>query len=84
MTPKGYKGIDPDTLEVGHAYRVDDKHVRLRRGFRIHGRFLGREIRETEESEGPIEVLLFEVEPRFGDAAVQLVDPEVLQAIEEA
>jgi hypothetical protein len=83
MTPKGYEGLDPDTLEPGHLYRVDYKHVRLRRGFRIHGRFLGRETRTLEEGEEPVEVLLFEVKPRFGDPAVQPVDPATLQSIGE-
>jgi hypothetical protein len=83
MTAHAYHGIDPDLLEPGHAYRVDYKHERLRRSFRLKGTFVGRDVRPIEEEGEPVDVLVFEVKPRFGEPAEQAVGLSTLQSIEE-
>jgi hypothetical protein len=78
------RGIDPADLEPGHAYQVDYKHVRLRRSFRAVGVYLGAEQRPPEEDEDePVDILVFEVKPRFGKPARLPIDVPTIQAINE-
>lgn len=65
-------------------YQVDHKHVRLRRSFRMIGTYVGTEQRPPAEAgDAPITVLVFEVKPRFGKPARQVVDVSQLQSIIE-
>jgi len=84
MGQKPNRGIDPADLEPGRTYQVDYKHVRLRRSFRTVGPFIGAEQRPPEEDEDePVDILVFEVKPRFGKAARQPIDVSLIQAIVE-
>lgn len=78
------RGIDPADLEPGHTYQVDYKHVRLRRSFRAVGVFIGAEQRPPQDDEEePVDVLVFEVKPRFGKPARLPIDVPAIQAINE-
>jgi hypothetical protein len=81
MTDKD-KGVPPIELETGQRYRVDYKHERLRRSFRFTGTFMGREDR-TEDDE-TVNMLVFEIRPRFGKPSRQPVDPATLVSIQKA
>jgi hypothetical protein len=76
------EGIDPDELETGQSYRVDYKYERLRRSFRFTGTFIGRE--ERDEDGETVNMLLFEIRPRFGKPSRQPVDPASLVSITKA
>ena len=76
--------IDPADLEPGRTYRVDHKHERLRRSFRLIGTFVAREQRPAEErGDEPVDVLVFEVKPRFGKPGRQVVEVSAIQSIIE-
>jgi hypothetical protein len=78
------RGIAPESLEPGHTYRVDHKHVQLRRTFRLIGTYVGTEQRPPYEAGGePVTVLVFEVKPRFGKPGRQVVDVSQVQSIGE-
>lgn len=71
-----------DALEVGHRYRVDYKHEKLRRTFRAKGTLLAPpEFRPAEGVTGMRWTLRIEVRPRFGSPAIQSVDSDVLTEI---
>ena len=77
-------GIEPESLVPGRIYRVDHRHVRLRRTFRMVGSYVGMETRPPAEPGGePLAVLVFEVKPRFGKPGRQIVDVTQIQLIEE-
>ncbi len=73
--------VDIDGLEIGARYRVDWKHERLRRTFRLVGTLVS--IDEGSE-DAAARVLTFEVKPRFGDPALQRVDGASVSAIRPA
>lgn len=77
--------IDPANLEPGRTYRVDHKHVRLRRSFRLVGTFVAHEQRPPEEGgDEPVDVLVFEVKPHFGKPGHQVVEVSAIQSINES
>ena len=84
MGQKENSGIQPADLEPGHAYQIDYKHVRLRRSFRAVGIYLGPEQRPPADDEDePVDILVFEVKPRFGKPARLPIDVPTIQAINE-
>lgn len=69
-------------LEVGRAYRVDYKHERLRRTFRVKATLLGvGPWRPAEGPEGGGFTLELETRPRFGSPSTFHVGTEVLTRI---
>ena len=82
MTDHEDATIVPDELEPGQSYRVDYKHERLRRSFRLTGTFVGREDRDSDGE--TVSMLVFEVKPRFGKPSRQPVDPATLVSITAA
>lgn len=84
MTPDADRGLDPATLEPGRTYQVDYKHEGLRRSFRIVGTYIGPEQRPpTQDETEPVDILVFEVKPRFAKPARQPVDVPLIQMIRE-
>lgn len=71
-----------DGLEIGRAYRVDYKHERLRRTFRVKGVLV--EVSAWRPAEGPTGggwMLTLESRPRFGGPSTFHVDTAVMTRI---
>lgn len=74
-----------DELEVGRRYRVDYKHERLRRTFRVTGELL--EVSPWHPADGPTGggwTLTLESRPRFGEPSRFQVQTDVVTGIAPA
>jgi len=78
-SPQGEGRIDVGALVIGSRYRVDWKHVQLRRSFRFVGTLLSVEPEpgSADDAETP-HALRFQVKPRFGKPAIETVHQATL------
>jgi hypothetical protein len=75
-------GVDPVKLVIGRRYRVDRKHERLRRTFRLTGVLVAIEtVSSSEPGEPDTTRLTFEVKPRFAKPVRQTFDIATLVAV---
>jgi hypothetical protein len=74
--------VDLDALVIGHRYRVDHRHERLRRTFRTEGTLVAiEEVPPEDGQDDPGHTLVVEVKPRFGRPAEQPIDVVTITAI---